>query len=58
MRIIKTMERKNNNKGSIAGDLLKIGLGALAGAAIYYMGKTVKDKVEAKQGEEVKKDED
>ena len=40
------MEKKSN-KGSLAGDLVKIGLGALAGAALYYFANNAKEKTEA-----------
>ena len=48
------MDRRN--KGNLAGDLIKIGLGALAGAAAFYFTKKAIEQVEAKQAEEVKEE--
>ena len=36
------MERKRNN--GVASDLLKLGLGALVGAAIFFIGNKLADK--------------
>ncbi len=52
------MERKNNKSSSVAGDLIKLGIGALVGAAMFYIGNKIQEKTEAGHLEEKKKEAD
>ena len=49
-------EQKRSNGSSLAGDLVKVGLGLAAGALLFWAGNTVSKEMAAEKAEEFDKE--